>query len=229
MVAMAADKEEVIPFFAVDREEFLEYDITRAIVQVSAAKKPVIGILSMLPVLRADSMPFMAPQPGQPDDWLFVKELRKNFDIRKVEENSEAISPEINLLMVIHPKNLPESTVYAIDQFVVKGGRAIVMVDPAAMADNQQAAANPFMGMMNRSSDIPALFKAWGVDYSRRNLPPTSTPPPRSTWARRAGNHPLWLSIRIESFNREAAVSGKLNAMLLVNSGFLNKGSGVSL
>ena len=227
MVAMAADKEEVIPFFAVDREEFLEYDITRAIVQVSAAKKPVIGILSPLPVLRADNMPFMAPQPGQPDDWLFVKELRKNFEIRRVEENSDTISPEINLLMVIHPKNLPESTVYAIDQFVVKGGRAIVMVDPAAMADNQQAAANPFMGMMNRSSDVPALFKAWGVDYSPQKLAADVNSATQVNMGPQGlGNHPLWLSIKGESFNREAAVSGKLNGMLLVNSGFLSKAQG---
>jgi len=169
----------------------------------------------------------MAPQPGQPDDWLFVKELRKNFDIRKVEENSEAISPEINLLMVIHPKNLPESTVYAIDQFVVKGGRAIVMVDPAAMADNQQAATNPFMGMMNRSSDVPALFKAWGIDYSPQKLAADVNSATQVNMGPQGlGNHPLWLSIKGESFNREAAVSGKLNTMLLVNSGFLSKAQG---
>ncbi len=224
MVAMAADKEEVIPFFAVDREEFLEYDITRAIVQVSAARKPTIGILSPLPLLRADNMPFMAPQPGQPDDWIFVKELKKNYQVRPVAANAETIDSDIDLLLVVHPKGLPETTVYAIDQFVVKGGRAIVMVDPMCMADNQEQAANPFMGMMNRASEVPALFKAWGVDYSSGKITADVNSATQVNMGPHGlGNHPLWLSLKGESFNREAAISGKLNGMLLVNAGSLNK------
>ncbi len=226
MVALAADKEEVIPFFAVDREEFLEYDITRAIVQVANSKKPTIGILSSLPVLRVDNMPMMQPQPGQPDDWLFVKELRKNFQVRRVEETTQAIDADINLLMVIHPKNLSEATIYAIDQFVVKGGRAIVMVDPMCMADNQQQAANPFMGMMNRSSEVPALFKAWGIDFATAKIAADVNSATQVNMGPHGlGNHPLWLSLKGDSFNREAAVSGKLNGMLLVNAGILSKAS----
>lgn len=224
MVAMAADKEEVIPFFAIDREEFLEYDITRAIVQVSAARKPTIGILSPLPLLRADNMPFMAPQPGQPDDWIFVKELKKNYQVRPVAANAESIDSDIDLLLVVHPKGLPETTVYAIDQFVVKGGRAIVMVDPMCMADNQEQAANPFMGMMNRASEVPALFKAWGVDYSSGKITADVNSATQVNMGPHGlGNHPLWLSLKGESFNREAAISGKLNGMLLVNAGSLSK------
>ncbi|MDD3148050.1 MAG: Gldg family protein, partial [Candidatus Riflebacteria bacterium] len=129
-----------------------------------------------------------------------------------------------DLLMLIHPKNLSESTVYAIDQFVVKGGRAIVMVDPVCMADNQQQAANPFMGMMNRSSDLPTLLKAWGVDFSAAKIAADVNSATQVNMGPHGlGNHPLWLSIRGDSFNREAAVSGKLNGMLLVNAGILNK------
>ena len=224
MVAMAADKEEVIPFFAIDREEFLEYDITRAIVQVSTAKKPTIGILSPLPLLRADNMPFMAPQPGQADDWIFVKELKKNFQVRTVPVDAATIEGDIDLLMVIHPKGLAETTVYAIDQFVVKGGRAIVMVDPMCMADNLEQAANPFMAMMSKSSEIPALFKAWGVEYTAGKIAADVNSATQVNMGQQGlGAHPLWLSLKGESFNREAAVTGKLNGMLLVNAGLLNK------
>ncbi|HQB81990.1 MAG TPA: hypothetical protein PLR50_00725, partial [Candidatus Rifleibacterium sp.] len=90
-----------------------------------------------------------------------------------------------------------------------------------------QAAANPFMGMMNRSSDVPALFKAWGIDYSPQKLAADVNSATQVNMGPQGlGNHPLWLSIKGESFNREAAVSGKLNTMLLVNSGFLSKAQG---
>lgn len=224
MVVTAADKEEVIPFFAIDREEFLEYDITRAIVQVSAGKKPTIGILSPLPIVRADGMPFMQPQPGMTDDWLFVKELRKNFQVRQVPETATAIDADIDLLMLIHPKNLSEATAYAVDQFVLKGGRAIVAVDPACLADNQQQAGNPYMAMMNMSSDIPALLKAWGVEYrSNKLIADVSMATRLNMGPQGVVDHPLWLSLKPESFNREAAVSGKLNSMLMVNAGVLAK------
>lgn len=227
LVVNAADKEEVIPFFAIDREEFLEYDITRAIVQVMAAKKPTIGILSALPIIKPDNMPFMQGQPGAQDDWLFVKELRKNFQITRVDEAADTINADIDLLLVVHPKNLPETTVYAIDQFVLRGGRAIIAVDPACMADNQQAAANPYMGMMNMASDLPVLFKAWGVDYKANKLIGDMNLATRVNMGPSGlGDHPLWLSLKGTSFNKEAAVSGKLNSMLMVNAGSLGKAAG---
>jgi ABC-type uncharacterized transport system involved in gliding motility auxiliary subunit len=223
LVAISADKEEVIPFFSLDREEFLEYDITRAIVQASKPKKATIGILSTLPVLSANPGPF-APQPGQNDDWLFVRELKKNFEVRPVDVNSDLIGSEIDLLMVIHPKSLSEKTMYAIDQFVLKGGRAIVMVDPTCMADNQQNMANPYMSMMNRSSDLPALFKSWGIDYQANKLAADINLGTQVNMGQQGlANHPLWLSLKDGSFNRESIISAKLNSMLMVNTGSIAK------
>lgn len=225
LVAIVADKEEVIPFFTIEREEFLEYDITRAIVQASARAKATVGILSPLPVISASAMPIPGMQQG--DDWLFLKELRKNFEIRKIDTDADEISADISLLMVIHPKDLPESTLYAIDQFVLKGGRAIVMVDPACMADNLADQSNPFMAMMNRSSDVNKLFKAWGVDYNRSKIAADINMATRvNAGPQGVIDHPLWLSLSGEAFNRESAVSAKLNTMLMVNAGVLSKASG---
>ncbi len=225
LVAIVADKEEVIPFFTIEREEFLEYDITRAIVQASARDKATVGILSPLPVVAASAMPIPGMQQGE--DWLFLKELRKNFNIRKVDTGADEISSDISLLMVIHPKDLPDSTLYAIDQFVLKGGRAIVMVDPACMADNLGDQTNPFMAMMNRSSDMNKLFKAWGVDYNPGKIAADINLATRvNAGPQGVIDHPLWLSLSGEAFNRESAVSAKLNAMLMVNAGALSKASG---
>lgn len=224
LVAIVADKEEVIPFFTVEREEFLEYDITRAIVQASARGKSTVGVLSPLPVVGG-GMPFPGMQQGE--DWLFLKELRKNFEIRKVEANAEEIPSDISLLMVIHPKDLPESTIYAIDQYVVKGGRAIVMVDPACMADNLGDQNNPYMAMMQRSSDMNKLFKAWGVEYNRGKIAADINMATRvNAGPQGLIDHPLWLSLNGDAFNRESAVTAKLNSMLMVNAGALSKASG---
>ncbi|MBU1105878.1 MAG: Gldg family protein [Candidatus Riflebacteria bacterium] len=225
LVSIVADKEEVIPFFTVEREEFLEYDITRAIVQASARGKATVGVLSPLPVIGASAMPVPGMQQGE--DWLFLRELRKNFDIRKIETNVTEISGDVSLLMVIHPKDLPESTLYAIDQFVLKGGRAIVMVDPACMADNLADQSNPFMAMMNRASDLPKLLKNWGVEYNRGKIAADINMATRvNAGPQGVIDHPLWLSMSGDAFNRESAVSAKLNSMLMVNAGVLSKVSG---
>lgn len=223
LVVLSADKEEVIPFFALDREEFLEYDITRAIVQASAAKKSNVGVLSALPVIKAENSPFPMAQ-GQNDDWLFIRELRKNYNVRRIDENADVIDADIDLLLVIHPKNLPETTVYAIDQFVLRGGRAIVMVDPTCLADNQQNNQNPYMAMMNRSSDVPQLLKAWGVEYAANKLAADANLATQLNMGPQGlAQHPLWLSLKGEALNRESTISAKLNQMLLVNAGTLKK------
>jgi ABC-type uncharacterized transport system involved in gliding motility auxiliary subunit len=223
MVAVSADKEEVIPFFTIEREEFLEYDISRAIVQASISKKPVIGILSSLPVLGPDAMPMQMPNQQQ-NDWLFVKELKKNYQVREIQIETDVIDKNIDLLMVVHPKKLPEQTLYAIDQFVVKGGRAIVMVDPASMADNPKNPVNPYMGMMSRSSDLPRLLKAWGVEYTSSMLSADMNLATRLNMGQHGmAQHPLWLNLSSDCFNRDSAVSGKLNNMLLPTAGSLKK------
>lgn len=222
LVAIVADKEEVIPFFTVEREEFLEYDITRAIVQASSSGKATVGVLSPLPVVGG-ATPFPG-MPQQGEDWLFLKELRKNFEVRKVEATATEIASDISLLMVIHPKDLPESTLYAIDQFVLKGGRAIVMVDPACMADTLVDQSNPYMAMLSRSSDLGKLLKAWGVDYNRGKIAADINMATRvNAGPQGLFDHPLWLSLNGDAFNRESAVSAKLNAMLMVNAGALSK------
>ncbi len=223
LVALAADKEEVIQFFALDREEFLEYDITRAIVQAAAGRKANIGIISALPVVRTDNMPFAMPRQGN-DDWLFVRELRKNFNVRQIPADADVIDADIDLLLVIHPRGFSENTFYAIDQFVLKGGRAIVMADPACLADKDANPQNPYMAMMSSGSDAAALFKAWGVQYSGGNLVADNALATQLNMGQQGlVNHPLWLSLKGDSFNRESMISAKLNTMLLVNTGSLSK------
>jgi gliding motility-associatede transport system auxiliary component len=164
LAIQSLDQKAAIPVLAPDREQLLEYDITRSISQVSAAKKPVIGIMSAFPVLGRTLNPMSKQQPTEP--WVIASELKRSFDVKKVELDAQTIDDDIKVLLVIHPRNISEQTEYAIDQFVLRGGKLIAFVDPYAYFDQQPDLQNPFGGSQAAQSTLYNLFKAWGVDVN---------------------------------------------------------------
>ena len=160
IVASQLDRRQAIPVVSMQRERLLEYDLARAIARVGSAERPVLGLMSALPVLGERFNP-MTRQASDP--WVLATELKRDFDVRQVSLLADAIDPAIQTLLVIHPRDLPESTEYALDQFVLRGGKLIAFVDPYAFFDQQQGP----MGMGGgSSSSLPKLFKAWGVEMN---------------------------------------------------------------
>src|SRR5437016_5112284 len=123
----STDDQQVIPFFQPERERFLEYDLTKLVHTLAFPKKTVIGLVTSLPV-EGDIMAAMQGRPMQP--FAVVDQLRQLYELRTIGTDLDKISPEIDVLLVIHPQKLPEKTQYAIDQFVLGGGKALVFVDP---------------------------------------------------------------------------------------------------
>jgi ABC-type uncharacterized transport system involved in gliding motility auxiliary subunit len=166
-LAVSLDPHKVaIPFLAPEREKQLEYDLARAISQVLSTNKPVVGVMSSLPVFGSQLPPQMAMRMGQQgqDPWVFLSELKKDFDVKQVPMETEKIDDEIKVLLVIHPKDVKETAQYAIDQFVMRGGKLIACLDPLSLADSQKA--NPMMGAMpGGASNLDKLLKAWGVTF----------------------------------------------------------------
>ncbi|OHE89575.1 MAG: hypothetical protein A3G75_13655 [Verrucomicrobia bacterium RIFCSPLOWO2_12_FULL_64_8] len=156
------DQKAAIPVLAPDREQLLEYDITRGIAQVGEAKKPVVGVMSALPVMGRSLDPIRKQQPAEA--WVLIQELKKIFEVREIKLDAARIDDNIKVLLVIHPRNLPEETEYAIDQFVLRGGKLIAFVDPYAYFDQQPDLQNPFGGNQAGQSTFYNLFKAWGID-----------------------------------------------------------------
>ncbi len=156
-----------LPFLAPNRETLLEYDLTRAISQVNKAEKPVIGVMSALPVMGMQMNPMMArmgQQQGAPA-WALISELQRDFDVREIPMASDSIDETVKVLLLIHPKDITETTEYAIDQFVLRGGRLIAMLDPMAISDQQpQQQQNP-MGPPPSSSSLKTLLPAWGISF----------------------------------------------------------------
>jgi len=136
----STDDLEVIPFFQPEREEFLEYDLTKMIHALANPKKKVLGLLSSLPIEGAATPSFMQ-QPGGSPPWLIVTHIEQMFEIQKIETTATAIPDEVSVLMIVHPKELSDSTLYAIDQFVLNGGHAMIFVDP--LAESDRGGGNP--------------------------------------------------------------------------------------
>lgn len=159
----STDGRAVIELFHPDKEQFLEYDVARLINQLATPKKPVVGLLSSLP-MSSDFNP-MSGQMSEP--WAIVSQLDQLATVRSLSADVGSIDRDIDVLMLVHPKELSQQTLFAIDQFVMRGGRALIFVDPQSEADTSgQEPGNPFGAMgANRSSSLEPLLSAWGIDY----------------------------------------------------------------
>jgi ABC-type uncharacterized transport system involved in gliding motility auxiliary subunit len=153
-----------IPFLQPNKEAFLEYDIAKLIHDLTESKKPAVGLLSSLPM-----GPGFDPQTrSMRDPWAVDQQLSQLFDVRQLNAAAlKSIDKDINVLVVVHPKNFSDDALYAIDQFVLRGGHLLVFVDPIAESDEAGADPNNPQAAMfaDKSSDLPRLLKAWGVEY----------------------------------------------------------------
>jgi ABC-type uncharacterized transport system involved in gliding motility auxiliary subunit len=207
------DQRAAIPALSPDRERLLEYDITRAIAQVAQAKRPVIGLMSALPVLGRPLNPLAKQQPTEP--WVLGSELKRLFDVREIPVDAPRIDEDVHVLLVIHPRNIMEDTEYAIDQFVLRGGKLIAFVDPYAYFDQQPDLQNPFGGSQAGQSTLYNLFKAWGYDLTLNQVVADLT------FASGAGPRllPTLLSLNQEALNQEDVVMSQVGTLLVPFSG----------
>lgn len=223
----ATGAETVIPFFQPDKEAFLEYDVAKLIQSLSAAQRPVVGMMSML------SMgPGFDPGTGQVSQgWVIDGELRQLFELRRVERDVDSIDLDIDLLVVVHPKGLSEAATYAIDQFVLGGGRLVVFVDPYAESDPDGLAASLQAQAGGASSDLPRLFEAWGVRYDPglAVLDAITALQVQASPDGAAVRHPALLGLGSEQFNREDIVTADLQALNFASSGYFDPADGEGL
>ncbi len=155
---------QVIPFFPLEQEERLEYDISRLIQTLAQPKRPVVGLLSTLPVNGGFDM----SRQRKIEPWVLIQEIRREFELRELMSDVAQIPPEITVLMLVHPQKLTQSTLYAIDQFVLRGGKLLAFVDP--LSEQDPGAEHFGITSKDKSSDLAPLFKAWGVQMQPGKL-----------------------------------------------------------
>ncbi len=155
------DQKLALPALAPDREPLLEYDLVRAIARAVSSAKPVIGVMSALPVFGMPPSPMTGGQPMEPQ--VFIGELRRDYTVKRVSLDAERIDDDIKLFMVIHPRGIGERAQYALDQFVLRGGKLIAFLDPSAYFDQMGQMGG--MGGGGTPSSLDKLLKAWGLAF----------------------------------------------------------------
>lgn len=211
-----ADNTQVIPFFALDQEEFLEYEISRLIQSLAKPERPVVGVLSGLQLNGGFDM--QTRQPTSP--WMVLEEIRQQFQIESLQANIDQIPDKVSVLLLVHPKQLAEQTLYAIDQFVLRGGKLLVFVDPFSEADTG-------MGMpgepAEQGSDLAPLFKAWGL----RLVPDQVLGDGAYAMAvgmgqgQRPVRHAAWLSLPRAALDQDDVSTAGLESITVATAGLL--------
>ena len=212
LTASRLDRKESIGGINPQRERLLEYDLIRAIARVASSSRPVVGVMSALPVMGA---PFnmMSRQPSEP--WVLAGELKRDFDVKTVPFNAETIDPAIKTLLLIHPRDISERTEYALDQFVLRGGKLIAFVDPHMHFDQQPNPMMPMAAGQPGQSSLPRLFKAWGVGMEGGKVLADVG------YASGAGQRltPTILTLNRSALNRDDLATSQIETLLLAFSG----------
>jgi ABC-type uncharacterized transport system involved in gliding motility auxiliary subunit len=224
----STDGRSVIPGFTPDREEFLEYDVAKLIQDLASPKKPVIGLVSTLPMQGQYN-----PMTGQMGEtWPILSQLEQLFTLRTLTTDLDHIDKDVDVLLIVHPKNFAPKTLYAIDQFVMRGGKILLFLDPDSGADTSgQDPQNPFAGAAaNRSSDLEPLLTAWGVAYD-----PTKVVADldlglevRSAMQGPATRHIGILGLRRDNMNNKDIDTASLDSINVATAGFLAPRSGAT-
>ena len=220
------DNEEVISFFQPDKEQFLEYDIAKLVSTLANPQRKVIGLISGAPM----SGSFNPQTQGMDPAWVIYEQAQSLFEVRGLAADVDSIDDDIGMLWIVQPKNLSNATLYAIDQFILRGGSAMIFVDPLAEADPVPAAQGmpPGMPPQGQSSDLPTLFKAWGLDFSTSEvvadaqlaLPISAGPGGRPM------RHPALLGLTEAELNSDDVVTADLNTINVGVAGRLSVAEG---
>jgi ABC-type uncharacterized transport system involved in gliding motility auxiliary subunit len=214
----STDDQELIPFFQPERERFLEYDLTKMIHSVATPKKTVVGLVSSLQ-LEGDFAAALQGQPLKP--YAVLNQLRQLYEVRTLATDFDKVDPAVDVLMVVHPQNLPEKTIYAIDQFVLGGGRALVFVDPYSETQvTHPSRFSPPGGPTD--SNLDTLFKAWGVELEP-GVVAGDLQAARKVNAGGAApvDYVAWLALKSDALNHDDLVTGDLDRINMASAGIL--------
>ena len=176
LVAVCGDHEETLGVVSPKTESTLEYDITRLVTRVAWPERPVVGVMTSLNDVLGGQMNPMMMQMGQrpPQGWAAFSELAKDYEVRSVATDVSEIDSDVKTLVVLHAKNLSDKTLYAIDQFVLRGGKLIACVDPFSIKDMLASRQQQNPMMMQQGGDGPStlgkLFDAWGVKFDTSKI-----------------------------------------------------------
>lgn len=222
------DGVETIPFFQPEKEDTLEYDLTKLIYKLSNQDRKTVGVISSLQVdgEQYDPMKGEVASPDGAKPWAMMNELREMFDVTMLPKDIRRIPSSIDVLVVVHPKDFEETTLYAIDQYVLAGGKLVSYVDPYAELDEpEKDPDNPMAAMLaSRSSNMDELFKAWGIERASADVVADRKTATKVDFGARTDHQPidyvLWQSLDENNFNVDERITSALNRVNVATPGY---------
>ena len=217
---------QAIAFFQPEREEFLEYELSKLVSALTASKKPVIGLVSGLQIGGGFDMMTSQPTPA----WMVIDQLREGFELRTIGPQADSIDADVTTLLLVHPAALSPAMQYAVDQFVLNGGKALVFVDP--YCESARTAPNPMMPQepSATASSLGPLFSAWGIDYAMDKLVADPGTALQISFAADAPPmaHPGFLGLGPDNAARGDVITARLESLNLGFSGALAPAKGAT-
>ncbi|MFP4003492.1 MAG: Gldg family protein [Alphaproteobacteria bacterium] len=220
----AIGETETIPFFTLERREYLEYDLTELVHNLNTLKKPVLGIVTNLPLDTGAGGLAMAMR-GRSQSFLIYEQLRQRFRTQFLEQEFDRVPKNVDVLMIAHPRELDEGTLYAIDQFILRGGRALVFVDPYSEVSFKPGPGGMPVRGSTGSSKLEPLLEHWGVAYDPEAIVGDRGAAARVATSREAGaptsRYVLWLALEEEQLSDKDPVTSELELINLSTPGYL--------
>ena len=223
IVAVCGDRTEALGAMTQKTESTLEYDVTRLVTRVVWPEKPVIGVMTSLEGVLGGEMNPMMMQMGRrpPQGWAAFAELAKDYTVKSVATDVEKIDDDVKTLVLLHAKDLSDKTLYAIDQFVLRGGRLIACTDPMSFAEIRAGQSRQMMGMGGDGpSTLGKLFDAWGVGFDTTKITcDLSAATKLGNGRGGAEEEPAFLTLKPENMDKSDILVSRLTQVMMPFAG----------
>ncbi len=224
----STDYQLAIPFFDEQREKFLEYDLARMVYGLANPDKPKVGVITKLP-LSGSQLARGAPT-GPDDSWMVWAQAQNLFDLEEIDPLTQKLPDDLQLLALIHPPFMSDLALYAIDQYVLNGGKLIVFVDPHSEADASRpptSASGAQQVDFGSTGNMQTLFDAWGVDVPADDVVgdlkngQKVRAPDESRTRVQAVLYPLWMQLRNSDFSTTDIATSQLEVFRIASPGHI--------
>ena len=219
----STDDEEKIIFFQPDRSPFLEYDLSKIVTNLANPNRRIVGLYTDLPMLGTFNPLAKSEAAAAAPPWAVYNQMKEFFEIKRIHEKTRSIPDGLELLMLVHPKKIPDRLIYMIDQFVLRGGKLLVFIDPNSETESFSPDADQING--SNSSNLSELLEKWGVELaenkvvgdllSARRVEIGASDQPSVT------DYLAWLDIKKDHMDDTHQVTSKVQRLTFATSGFL--------
>ena len=220
----STDDEEKIIFFQPDRTPFLEYDLSKIVTNLANPNRRIVGLYTDLPMFGTFNPLAKTQDAAAAPPWAVYNQMKEFFEVKRIHEKTSSLPEGLELLMLVHPKKIPERLLYMIDQFVLKGGKLLVFIDPNSETESFSPNTNQVKEGDN-NSDLKELLDKWGVELvenkvvgdllSARRVQIGESDQPSVT------DYIAWLDIKKDHMDDTHQATSKVQRLTFATSGFL--------